>query len=899
MKKTTILSLMVLMALTSHAQWQQIKSPAGAIEVMSLFDDNDKMFVMESGSGLFTKSSSDTEWTNCNYTYLTGVPVDGFFYGTDGSRQFFKIDLNHPEDSAEVFYTYPYDYGYSHPLYPCIIKYCNGNLLVGSYAFGFSILGLDGSETTYNDGLAFSWPEMSQEVNAIAFDDQYYYCNAENAYTNGYAIYRCPKELDESWQPMNDGLPDNWATHQLECFDGRLFVAYGKQIYKSDDRAEHWDSLFTAPSDVTMLNQMDGLLYLGTKSHGLFQSSDHGATWTNLGLQGQTVNNIMTHEGTLIAGTNNGVFVRQDEDWIADNYGIAVSSFTSMLVMDNHIICLESGANKLFRLEDDRSYTDISPNIWMKHVSSITLGDGVLFVSYYSYDSNIGNLRDYLIYSSDNGLSWNTIELPSAFPDPSLSSHSNKLFFDDGKLYVYERKKMAYTTDLGQTWKEASLPYPSSSPREFGSVIKFGDQLYCSCGDQVDPVLMKLENDQWVSVSANGIPEGIARLSRLGDNMVAFSVSDNCYLSSDGGENFVSMDNGYMPDATRKMAFAYQDRLFVSNRFANQCIENNDRIWRKFNGLSSENTIGLATLSDSLFLSLDHHGLWRMHVDDLQYEFIQTGSEWYYEILNNDGTITYQHLEYMADTTIGTERPKIIIRSNTHYDRDGETEVTHEYVFERDGKVYWWNKDLEEFTTLYNLNATVGDEWEIKVGLESLTMHVDAVEHVEYEGRTFRVLSVSDDGDLFSGDIVCGIGHLTSFFPERLMNSDKGYRVEGLRCYWIDEELIFKIGDNDCDAILEKLHNGIEEDGHSTPSTGSGTEGTFTIYPNPTNGVLFVETRLIASLPDPTYHITNLMGQTLLQGNITTDCQQINIENLPEGMYFITIGETTVKFAKQ
>ena len=87
--------------------------------------------------------------------------------------------------------------------------------------------------------------------------------------------------------------------------------------------------------------------------------------------------------------------------------------------------------------------------------------------------------------------------------------------------------------------------------------------------------------------------------------------------------------------------------------------------------------------------------------------------EWYYEIQNDDGSITYQHLEYAADTTIGNERPKIIIRSNTHYDRDIWTEVTHEYVYEENGKVYWWNKELEEFTVLYDLAANAGDEWEI------------------------------------------------------------------------------------------------------------------------------------------------------------------------------------------
>ena len=54
--------------------------------------------------------------------------------------------------------------------------------------------------------------------------------------------------------------------------------------------------------------------------------------------------------------------------------------------------------------------------------------------------------------------------------------------------------------------------------------------------------------------------------------------------------------------------------------------------------------------------------------------------------------------------------------------------------------------------------------------------------------------------------------------------------------------------------------------------------------------------KMVASLPDQTYRITNLMGQTLLQGTLHKETQQINIEKLPVGMYFINVGEQTVIF---
>ena len=270
-------------------------------------------------------------------------------------------------------------------------------------------------------------------------------------------------------------------------------------------------------------------------------------------------------------------------------------------------------------------------------------------------------------------------------------------------------------------------------------------------------------------------------------------------------------------------------------------------------------------------------------------------SEWYYEIENENGSITYQYMYQAGDTIINDEQTHILVKINTLYDKGLRDEVTREYVYVRDGKVYWWNKTLEEFTVLYDFGAEEGDSWTIKVGTESLIMHVDAVETVEYEGKTYRMLRVSDVDDYFSGDIVCGIGHLTSFLPARRMDNRHGILVEGLRCYWIEDELVFKPGDEDCDAIYDELH-GIEEEGPSTSSTGSGTAETFTVYPNPANGVLFVETVHAPSLPAETYRITNLMGQTVLSGNINADNQQINVSSLPQGMYFITFAVETRKF---
>ena len=59
---------------------------------------------------------------------------------------------------------------------------------------------------------------------------------------------------------------------------------------------------------------------------------------------------------------------------------------------------------------------------------------------------------------------------------------------------------------------------------------------------------------------------------------------------------------------------------------------------------------------------------------------------------------------------------------------------------------------------------------------------------------------------------------------------------------------------------------------------------------------LFVETVCTPSLPAETYRITNLMGQTLMTGQMAAETQQIDVSDLPQGMYFITFAGETRKF---
>lgn len=50
-------------------------------------------------------------------------------------------------------------------------------------------------------------------------------------------------------------------------------------------------------------------------------------------------------------------------------------------------------------------------------------------------------------------------------------------------------------------------------------------------------------------------------------------------------------------------------------------------------------------------------------------------------------------------------------------------------------------------------------------------------------------------------------------------------------------------------------------------------------------------------IPHSEFHITNLLGQTVMSGTLTDTT--IDISSLPDGLYFFTIDNHTVKLMKQ
>jgi len=219
---------------------------------------------------------------------------------------------------------------------------------------------------------------------------------------------------------------------------------------------------------------------------------------------------------------------------------------------------------------------------------------------------------------------------------------------------------------------------------------------------------------------------------------------------------------------------------------------------------------------------------------------------------------------------------------------------SEDYMVQEDGKVYFWDDNIEEYQLNYDFNND--SVYYIRYfniiieDIDSTAVYIDSIRNVEFNGQDREVQYCRSDfgygGIEYTREIISNIGNSTfgPRMPITVIIDNFSGGIGDIRCFESSDYSI-QFVDFPCDTTF------------ITTSTIDLLESKVNIYPNPVQDKLYLET----TEQNWNYQILNLQGQQMMSGVYQND---INVEQLPSGIYFLQLqlGDElyqAIKFVKE
>ena len=270
--------------------------------------------------------------------------------------------------------------------------------------------------------------------------------------------------------------------------------------------------------------------------------------------------------------------------------------------------------------------------------------------------------------------------------------------------------------------------------------------------------------------------------------------------------------------------------------------------------------------------------------------WVNSNPVWHYDYWTI-GEYGFIKIEQTGDTVLnGSTCQKLNGIKHTFFMTGPNGDIAHSasafdqwYTRASNDTVYYWDGD--HFNVLYDFSASAGDSWLIEDGTtwfecnDSSYTKVQSVGTVNLNGEQAVQLNLVDSvGGSYGiqGAVNSHFGAMQDFLFPTGRNCDSNLIVEfyqyTFKCFQ-DDSLIYNPSGEDCEYLL--THLGLAENNNFAG----------TVAPNPANDVLQV------TLPkgDTDYRIVTLTGQVVEAGLLTEQTSDLDISELPEGMYMLQL----------
>ncbi len=210
---------------------------------------------------------------------------------------------------------------------------------------------------------------------------------------------------------------------------------------------------------------------------GVFASNNGGADWSQIGsgLEGRDVFALaQASDGTILAGTNHGIFILQADKSNAGDKGSSLTwqprniiantlvKTASEVHYGKHVNVEKRVKDTVRELEGRVNALDLSGDAWIASTSAglltsrdhgATWQGGVVmgstaYLSVSAHGQTLAAARpDDVVISTDGGESWMPVSMPTM-----LTRIHRVAFSDDGTLWLGAREGVYFTHDKGKTW---------------------------------------------------------------------------------------------------------------------------------------------------------------------------------------------------------------------------------------------------------------------------------------------------------------------------------------------------------------------------------------------------------------------------------------------------------------
>ncbi|HQR36121.1 MAG TPA: hypothetical protein PLK30_25580 [Blastocatellia bacterium] len=386
----------------------------------------------------------------------------------------------------------------------------------------------------------------------------------------------------QSWKQAN--CPKGFAIWAFAAFNGYLFAgANGSVIFTSQDGGENWalgePNLVTSPTFVVRsFTIFNGKLYAPAGAQGVIRITDNPFLWEQAGATGltnQTVNSVVATSTNLFAGTDNGgVFVSTDgNNWSAVNNGLTLQRIWTMAVDGNTVYAgtvYGSGAtpNEVFvTTNNGQNWTRVGNGLaqsfpagysnlifkllpmggklFAASTTGIIVNEGANWrvayqgspiISFYSLAGSGNQLYggawyDGVSRSVDGGITWS--QVTNDFKGRSTGA----VLKDNGVLYVAVADGAYLSTNEGQTWTRAILPYVAG--RNF---LAFEGKVFLGTSNGI--YVTTNQGQSWVASNTGLTAGSVMRIVSTGNVLYAAVFNGGVFRSTNSGQNWTAVNNG-------------------------------------------------------------------------------------------------------------------------------------------------------------------------------------------------------------------------------------------------------------------------------------------------------------------------------------------------------------------